>query len=125
MWLSGSWIVRRSLRAWSSPPSLPQMPTANAPARLMSCVTSVLTVPASTISTTSTIAASVTRRPSTKVDLIASRRSMSLICGPPPWTTIGLTPTCLSSAMSLPNISASFGSPIACPPYLTTTVAPA
>ena len=55
-----------------------------APARLISPATCLLTVPASTISTTSTIAASVTRSPSTNVDWIASRFSMALICGPPP-----------------------------------------
>ncbi len=66
---AGSLSVRRSLRARIRPPSLPQMPTASAPARLISSATCLFTVPARTISTTSTMAASVTRRPSTKVDL--------------------------------------------------------
>ena len=66
MLLSGSLFVRVSLRARISPPSLPQTPTASAPARVIRLATYLLTVPASTISTTSTIAASVTRRPSTK-----------------------------------------------------------
>ncbi len=125
MWLSGSRLVRASLRARISPPSLPQMPTASAPARVIRPATYLLTVPASTISTTSTIAASVTRRPSTKVDWIASRFSIALICGPPPCTTTGLMPTCFSSAMSAPNSAARSSSPIAWPPYFTTTVAPA
>ena len=103
MLLSGSFFVRVSLRARIMPPSLPQMPTASAPARVIRLATCLLTVPASTISTTSTMAASVTRNPSTKVDWMASRFSMALICGPPPCTTTGFTPTCLSSAMSLPN----------------------
>ena len=92
---------------------------------MISPATYLLTVPASTISTTSTIAASVTRSPSMKVDWIASRFSIALICGPPPCTTTGLMPTCFSSAMSLPNRCARCSSPIAWPPYFTTTVAPA
>ena len=96
MLLSGSFLVRVSLRARIMPPSLPQTPTASAPARVIRLATCLLTVPASTISTTSTIAASVTRSPSTKVDWIASRFSIALICGPPPCTTTGLTPTCFS-----------------------------
>ena len=125
MLLSGSFLVRVSLRARIMPPSLPQTPTARAPARVIRLATYLLTVPASTISTTSTIAASVTRSPSTKVDWIASRFSIALICGPPPCTTTGFTPTCLSNAMSLPNCSARCSSPIAWPPYFTTMVAPA
>ena len=96
-------FVRCSLRARIIPPSLPQMPTARAPARVISPATYLLTVPASTISTTSTIAASVTRSPSMKVDWIARRLSIALICGPPPCTTTGLMPTCFSNAISLPK----------------------
>jgi hypothetical protein len=102
------------------PPSLPQMPTASAPALVIRPATYLFTVPASTISTTSTIAASVTRSPSMKVDWIASRFSIALICGPPPCTTTGLMPTCFSSAMSRPNCTARCSSPIAWPPYFTT-----
>jgi hypothetical protein len=40
--------------------------------------------PDSTISTTSMVAASVTRRPAAKLDLMPSRVSMVWICGPPP-----------------------------------------
>ena len=60
-----------------------------------------------------------------KVDFTSSFLSMALICGPPPWTTTGLMPTCFSSAMSLPNIAARCSSPMAWPPYFTTMVAPA
>ena len=35
-----------------------------------------------------------------------SRSSMRLICGPPPWTTIGLMPTCFSSTMSRAKVVA-------------------
>src|SRR3954452_20736020 len=44
--------------------------------------------------------------------------------GPPPWTTIGLRPTYLSSTTSRANSSRSSGSVIAAPPYLMTTVLP-
>src|SRR5215212_5450126 len=44
--------------------------------------------------------------------------------GPPPWTTIGLSPTYLSSTTSRANSSRSSGSVIAAPPYLMTTVLP-
>ena len=95
------------------PPSLPQIPTASAPARVIRPETYLLTVPASTISTTSITAASVTRSPSMKVDWTASRFSIALICGPPPCTTTGLMPTCFSNAMSRPNSSARCSSPMA------------
>ncbi len=101
------------------------MPTASAPALVISPATYLFTVPASTISTTSTIAASVTRSPSTKLDWIARRFSIALICGPPPCTTTGLIPTCFNNAMSPANCSARLSSPIAWPPYFTTIVAPA
>src|SRR5713226_9495666 len=44
--------------------------------------------------------------------------------GPPPWTTIGLIPTYLSSTTSRANSSRSEGSSMAAPPYLMTTVLP-
>ena len=50
-----------------------------APARVISSATYLLTVPARTISTTSTTAASVTRNPSMNVDLIAKRFNIALI----------------------------------------------
>ena len=122
MRLSGSRTVRVSLRARIRPPSLPEMPTAMAPARVMASATCLLTGPARTISTTSSIAASVTRRPWTKVDWTFSRFSMALICGPPPCATTGFTPTCSSSAMSRPKRSAVSSSPMAWPPYFTTMI---
>ena len=44
--------------------------------------------------------------------------------GPPPWTTIGFSPTYLSSTTSRAKSSRSAGSLIAAPPYLITTVRP-
>ena len=61
--------------------------------------------PASTISTTSTVAASLTRLPSTNSERMSSRFSMSLIIGPPPWTTTGLTLHCFISTTSRANSS--------------------
>ena len=72
-----------------------------------------------------TVALSVTRSPSTKSLLILSRDSIWPICGPPPCTTIGFMPTCFRSTMSSANMVPTPFSPIAWPPYFTTTVAPA
>src|SRR5215212_2678032 len=44
--------------------------------------------------------------------------------GPPPWTTIGLIPTYLSSTTSRAKSSRRSGSAMAAPPYLITTVLP-
>ena len=71
--------------------------------------------------TMSTVSASVTRRPSTKVDSLPSRAMSSVICGPPPWTTTGFMPTRRMRTTSWANSSRSL---MALPPYLTTTVLP-
>ena len=89
----------------------------------MAVTISLLIFPASTISTTSTVAASVTRRPSTKEERIWRRSSIALICGPPPWTTTGLIPTCFSSTTSRAKSLAASSSPMAWPPYLMTMTA--
>src|SRR3954452_14863316 len=44
--------------------------------------------------------------------------------GPPPWTTIGFSPTYLSRTTSRAKSSRNSGSVIAAPPYLITTVLP-
>ena len=44
--------------------------------------------------------------------------------GPPPWTTIGFSPTYLSSTTSRAKSSHNSGSLIAAPPYLITIVLP-
>jgi len=101
------------------------MPMAVPPAALMAPTIALLIEPARTISTTSTVLASVTRRPSTNSLSTLSRFSISPICGPPPCTTMGLMPTCFISTTSRAKISASLPSPMAWPPYFTTTVLPA
>src|SRR5579885_419912 len=125
MLLSGSRRRRSSLRARMRAPSLPESPMAVPPARLMAAASCLLIEPESTISTISTVAWSVTRSPSTKADLILSRSSICPICGPPPWTTMGLMPTCFSSTTSRAKLSPRTASPIAWPPYLTRIVLPA
>ncbi len=88
----------------------------------MKLTISLLTAPERTISTTSMVAASVTLRPSMKVDSTPERLSMRLIWGPPPCTTTGWAPTSLSSTTSAANRRAISSSPMAWPPYLITTI---
>mmetsp|Transcript_20242 Transcript_20242/g.54492 ORF Transcript_20242/g.54492 Transcript_20242/m.54492 type:complete len:208 (-) Transcript_20242:137-760(-) len=68
----------------SPPPACPVRPTAFPPAREMAFTTLLFTRPPSTISTTSMVRSSVTRRPST--NLLSTLRSLSMaeIWGPPP-----------------------------------------
>ena len=47
-----------------------------------------------------------------------------MICGPPPCTTTGLSPTYRRKTTSSAKARCSAGSVIACPPYLSTTTAP-
>ena len=72
----------------------------------------------------STVSASVTRNPSTKVDVFPSRVISSVICGPPPCTTTGFIPTRRMRTTSWAHWSASSALSIAWPPYLITTVLP-
>ena len=72
--------------------SSPDMPTANGPSRLISRTMSLLTLPVSTIRTTSMVSGVVTRRPAVNVDSRPSRSRCSVICGPPPCTTTGRSP---------------------------------
>jgi hypothetical protein len=51
-----------------------------------------------------------------------SRLSISPICGPPPCTTTGLMAVCSISTMSRAKLRAISSSPMAWPPYFTTTV---
>ena len=114
--------VPPALRAMTMLPSLPHSPTALPPAWLMWLTICLLIEPASTISTISTVAASVTRRPPANCDLMPSRLSIAPICGPPPCTTTGLIAVCSSSTMSRANSRAASSSPMAWPPYLMTTI---
>jgi hypothetical protein len=61
----GAWRVALMRRARIRRPSLPVMPMARPPARLIEATISLLTLPPSTISTTSMVCESVTRMPST------------------------------------------------------------
>src|SRR3954469_13079576 len=138
MWLSTSTSTRsicptkpRSVPSWAaalatrnSKPSSPQRPTAGWPWRLSRSTMSLLTLPTRTIFATSTVSASLTRRPPTNWTG-RPRGSMKLvISGPPPCTTIGLIPTYFRRTTSRANSSRSAGSSIAAPPYLMTTVLP-
>ena len=118
--LGSVWVIA-SLRATTRLPSLPERPTARPPAALMPVTICLLIEPVSTISTTSTAASSVTRRPSMKVELMFSFLSMAPICGPPPCTTTGSMPVCFISTMSWAKSCAPV--PVmALPPYFTTMV---
>ena len=94
------------------------------PWALIACTIRLLILPASTISTTSTVASSLTRLPSTNSDLMSSRFSISLIIGPPPCTTTGLTLHCFISTTSRANSAIAASLPMAWPPSLMTMVAP-
>src|SRR6516225_7744309 len=119
---SGSTTLRCALRASTMLPSLPHRPTALPPASLMKPTICLLIEPASTISTISIVAASVTRSPPANSDLRPRRLSMSPICGPPPCTTTGLIAVCSSSTISQAKLLAAASSPMAWPPYFTTTI---
>nr|CAB3447430.1 unnamed protein product [Digitaria exilis] len=114
----------REGRAVSRRASLPQRPTAVAPARLMRETSCLFTLPTSTISTTSMVTASVTRSPLRNCGSTPTRASQELISGPPPWTSTGRRPTQDRRTRSRITDACSSGDFIAAPPYLTTTVLP-
>ena len=70
---SGSFMVRVTRSAKTMLPSLPERPTALPPSALIAMTISLLIDPASTISTTSTVCLSVTRRPARNSDLMPRR----------------------------------------------------
>ncbi len=107
-----------------SPASSPERPTASGAWTLMDDTMSRPTLPTRTMRAMSRVSASVTRRPSRNSDSLPRRAISSPICGPPPWTTTTRMPTECISTMSSANCSASAGSVMALPPYLTTTVVP-
>ena len=96
-------------------PSWPLKPTALAPNLLMRPTSSWLISP-STISTTLSVASSVTRTPCCRRISMPIVRSRSSIRQPPPCTMIGFMPTSRSSATSRAKPSFSAGSAIAPPP---------
>src|SRR3954452_17778269 len=117
-----SGAARRETRR--RPPSSPLRPIADCPWRFRRRTMSLLTLPTSTILATSTVAASLTRRPPTN-STGRSRRSMyAVISGPPPCTTTGSSPTYFRSTTSRAKSSRRPGSSIAAPPYLMTIVRP-
>ena len=91
---------------------------------LIMAVRFLFTLPQSTCWTTSMVSRSVYRRPSTKWDSLPIFFSMSLISGPPPWTTTTWTPTRWSRMMSEMTAWRSSSEIMAFPPYFTTTVLP-
>ena len=106
-------------------PSMPESPTARPPSRPIACTMRAFTWPRSTISATRTVSASETRWPSSNRVSMPSRPSISLIIGPPPWTTTGRTPTWLMSVTSRAKPAMASSELMAWPPNLMTTVAPA
>jgi len=94
------------------------------PFKLMRLTIFLLTLPTSTISTTSMVASSVTRRPWRNSLTILSCLSIWPICGPPPWTMTGLMPMYLSRMTLRAKLFCSSASTMAWPPYLMTTVLP-
>ncbi len=124
MLLSGSRLRLSAFSQTISRASLPDRPTALPPCALIAATMRLLMPPASTISTTSTASAVVTRSPSRNSVLTPSRSSIWLICGPPPCTTTGWTPHCFISTMSRAKASMLAASPMAWPPNFTTIVVP-
>ncbi len=66
----------------------------------------------------------VTRKPPANSPAMPSRFSIAEICGPPPCTTTGCTPTARRNTMSAANAALRASSVIALPPYLTTMIRP-
>src|SRR5579864_1985000 len=111
------------LRASSMRPSLPLRPTARPPAWVIAETSDLFARPANTISTTSIVSSSVTRRPSTNVDTLPRRSSMRVISGPPPCTSTASIPAPFSSTRSSAMVDRPATSRTL-PPNLTTTVLP-
>nr|ABZ09373.1 hypothetical protein ALOHA_HF4000APKG7H23ctg3g38 [uncultured marine microorganism HF4000_APKG7H23] len=95
----------RSILPCSRAPSAPEKPTA-LPLSPSSNATSCLLIrPANTAVTTSRLAASVTRRPSTNSTRMPSLVIHWVMAEPPPWTTTGLMPWCCIATMSARELS--------------------
>src|SRR5436305_439122 len=106
------------------PASFPDRPTAWPPWWLMSPTICLLILPTRTISTISTVSASVTRMPPTKRGSLPSRFISAPIWGPPPCTMTGLRPTRRRRMTSSAKGSLRSARSIAAPPYLMTIVLP-
>ena len=64
----------------------------------------------------------VTRKPPLNSPSRPTVFSISLICGPPPWTTTGRAPMARRKTMSAAKARFRSSSIIALPPYFTTTI---
>ena len=78
----------------------PMSPTGFAPAAMSAAQRSTFTFPATAIFITSSVAASVMRRPATICGVCPSLFWSSVACGPPPCTTTTARPAARSSATS-------------------------
>ena len=112
-------------RARNRPASSPEDPTAYGPCELISPTSSRPTWPVRTMRTTSMASGVVTRSPPRNSEEIPRRSSIALICGPPPCTTTGCTPTWCRNTTSSANAARSSSETMALPPYLMTMVVPA
>mmetsp|Transcript_14084 Transcript_14084/g.44420 ORF Transcript_14084/g.44420 Transcript_14084/m.44420 type:complete len:277 (-) Transcript_14084:143-973(-) len=125
---TGSFVELERISSFSATTmssSFPLSPSACPPSAVIAAAMPLLITPDSTISATWMVASSVTLSPSTNDVDTFSRSSIWPICGPPPWTTTGRTPSFWSRTMSCAKLRAAASSLIACPPYFTTTVLPA
>ena len=116
--------VRVTCSAKTMLPSLPERPTALPPSALIAMTISLLIEPASTISTTSTVAlvgdaeaAAELRLDAELLEHLADLRPAAMHHDRP-------TPEVSRSVMSRAKALASSGSPMAWPPYFTTTILP-
>ena len=100
------------------------MPTARLPWTFMASTSSWLTLPASTMRTTSIASSFVTRCPSTHSTGKPKRFMAAVMALPPPCTMIGFTPMILSRTMSAMTSARSWAFSMAEPPYLMTMVFP-
>ena len=87
--------------ATNVPEVLPEIAAALTPWFLSDCATDGPTSPAKTLSTTVKVSGVVTLKPPTKEDSMPAALRASPICGPPPWTTTGVTPDEIASAIAL------------------------
>ncbi len=85
-------------------PSIPVNPAAIAPCDPNRRTMSGLISPASVVCTTLIVSASVTRNPSTHSGSTPACPIARVICGPPPCTITGCSPTKASKATSPANV---------------------
>ena len=106
---------------FNNPPSFPLIPIARTPRDSTSCTRLLFTFPR-TISATSIVSASVTRRPLINCGFIPAFSTHLLISFPPPCTIIGLNPTSFNKVTSSMTRLFRSSSTMALPPYFTTII---